>query len=86
MVGVRTENHSCMEYQGIWDVNELYDLRRDPQQMNNLLAGAKVTTEPGGWLERVMDPETRSLTRELRSRMKAILNATGGARFTRGPA
>lgn len=86
VLGLRTGTHSYMEYQGIWDLNELYDLRRDPHQIRNLLAGSEVTTQPGGWLESVPDPEVRELTRGLRTRMVATLNATGGAHLTRGPA
>ncbi|MBL8215408.1 MAG: sulfatase [Bryobacterales bacterium] len=86
VLGLRTESHSYMEYQGIWDRNELYDLRADPDQLRNLLAGAEVTTQPGGWMERIADPATRKLARDLRARMVAILNSTGGGQLSRGPA
>jgi len=86
VVGLRSETHSYMEYQGVWDVNELYDVRRDPQQLNNLLAGSETTTEAGGWLRRVKDPATQKLAREMRARMVSILNSTGGAHLAKGPA
>lgn len=86
VVGLRSETHSYMEYQGIWDVNELYDLRRDPAQLSNLLAGSETTTEAGGWLRRVKDPATQKLAREMRSRMVSILDSTGGAHLAKGPA
>ncbi|MCU0246214.1 MAG: sulfatase [Bryobacter sp.] len=85
VLGLRTESHSYMEYQGVWDINELYDNRRDPGQLNNLLAGTETTTEPGGWMLRIKDPAIRSLTRDLRARMVSILNSTGGAHLTAGP-
>jgi len=86
VMGLRSETHSLMEYQGIWDVNELYDVRRDPGQLTNLLAGSETTTEAGGWLRRVKDPATRRLAGEMRARMVSILNATGGGQLAKGPA
>jgi len=85
VLGLRTESHSYMEYQGVWDINELYDNRRDPGQINNLLARTETTTQAGGWMRRIQDPALRSLTRDLRARMVSILNSTGGARLTAGP-
>lgn len=85
VLGLRTETHSYMEYQGIWDDNELYDLVRDPYQRRNLLAGTQVRTEAGGWLRRVADPDVARLVRHLRAKMVEILNTTGGRHLTRGP-
>ena len=34
---LRTENFKLIQYHGIWDVEELYDMQNDPQEMTNLI-------------------------------------------------
>ncbi len=34
---VRTDSFKYIRYHGIWDINELYDLKNDPWEMNNLI-------------------------------------------------
>ena len=34
---VRTDQYKFIRYYGIWDANELYDLRNDPMEKNNLI-------------------------------------------------
>lgn len=34
---VRTDRYKYIYYNGIWDTNELYDLKEDPYEMNNLI-------------------------------------------------
>lgn len=34
---VRTDRYKYIRYHGIWDINELYDLQEDPEEMNNLI-------------------------------------------------
>ena len=34
---VRTNRYKYIYYQGIWDINELFDLQNDPYEMNNLI-------------------------------------------------
>ncbi len=36
--GMRTDQYKYIRYHGIWDRNELYDLRNDPNEMYNLIA------------------------------------------------
>jgi N-acetylglucosamine-6-sulfatase len=47
VIGLRTDEFSFMQYHGVWDLDELYDIRKDPDQMNNLLANVRTTTEGG---------------------------------------
>ena len=54
---VRTERYKYIYYNGIWDINELYDLQADPYEMNNLIrdpayqqTGMKLRTELFNWL------------------------------------
>ncbi|MHC4737368.1 MAG: sulfatase family protein [Planctomycetota bacterium] len=35
--GVRTDRYKYMHYHGIWDIDELYDLQKDPDEMHNLI-------------------------------------------------
>jgi arylsulfatase A-like enzyme len=35
--GVRTERYKYMHYHGIWDIDELYDLKNDPDEKYNLI-------------------------------------------------
>ncbi len=35
--GVRTDKYKYIRYSGIWDQNELYDLEKDPNEINNLI-------------------------------------------------
>jgi N-acetylglucosamine-6-sulfatase len=34
---LRTENYKLIQYHGIWDTEELYDIEGDPKEMNNLI-------------------------------------------------
>jgi arylsulfatase A-like enzyme len=34
---IRTDQYKYIFYQGVWDINELYDLKADPYEMNNLV-------------------------------------------------
>ncbi len=34
---VRTNQYKYIYYNGVWDVNELFDLQKDPHEMNNLI-------------------------------------------------
>jgi len=47
VLGVRTDTHKLMRYHGIWDRYELYDLEKDPKEMNNLLADFTIEHEAG---------------------------------------
>ncbi len=34
---IRTDQYKFIRYHGIWDINELYDIQKDPWEMNNLI-------------------------------------------------
>jgi N-acetylglucosamine-6-sulfatase len=34
---VRTDRYKYISYNGVWDINELFDLQADPYEMNNLI-------------------------------------------------
>ncbi len=78
VLGLRSDQYSYMRYHGIWDLNELYDIRKDPDQMNNLMADVRTTTEAGELNNRIQDPELKTLVADLEKRMFAILRETGG--------
>jgi len=55
---VRTDRYKYIAYNGIWDINELYDLEKDPYEMNNLIrdktmekTGVQLRDELYDWLE-----------------------------------
>ncbi|MCX6622045.1 MAG: sulfatase [Acidobacteria bacterium] len=78
VLGVRTDRHSFMQYHGTWDVDELYDVQQDPDQMNNLLAEVKIGNRGGPNFAQIKDPALKQLVTDLRQRMFRILEATGG--------
>jgi arylsulfatase A-like enzyme len=79
IIGLRTETHSLMHYPGTWDIPELYDIQKDPEQMNNLLAGTRIGPRMRGrYAHHVKDPETRKLVEGLQDRMARLLERTGG--------
>ncbi len=79
IVGLRTENHSLMNYPGIWDIPELYDIRKDPEQINNLIADARLGPRTRGrYVNHVKNPETKQLVEALQNRLAQLLTETGG--------
>jgi N-acetylglucosamine-6-sulfatase len=78
VIGLRTDQYAWMEYHGTWDLDELYDIQKDPDQRNNLLAGARTTTEAGRLLNRIQNPDLKKLVTDLRDRRNKILRDTGG--------
>ena len=70
--------HSFMRYHGIWDLNELYDIQKDPDQTNNLLAHVRTTTEGGRLFNRIKDPDLKELIRGFEERIRKTLEMTGG--------
>jgi N-acetylglucosamine-6-sulfatase len=79
IVGLRTETHSLMQYPGTWDMPELYDLRKDPEQIDNLVADAHIGPRMRGrWANHVKNPETRALVDTLQARLEQSLKETGG--------
>jgi N-acetylglucosamine-6-sulfatase len=80
VLGVRTDRYKLMQYHGIWDKYELYDLQEDPHETNNLLAGAIQTSEAGpldAHVPRMTEGETGALFKELRGKLMALIEETG---------
>ena len=55
---VRTNKYKYIYYNGVWDINELFDLETDPYEMNNLIrdtsyraTGLALKTELFNWLK-----------------------------------
>jgi N-acetylglucosamine-6-sulfatase len=60
---LRTDHYKFIRYHGVWDVDELFDLRADPLEMNNLAYA----------------PEHESRARQMSDRMFALLAETNGS-------
>ncbi|MEM9324110.1 MAG: sulfatase/phosphatase domain-containing protein, partial [Bacteroidota bacterium] len=80
--GLRTDEYSYMTYHGVWDVYELYDMQKDPQQIVNLLGGVEYGIGYGTFLRHVNRqlPELAPTVERLETELDAILQATGGSR------
>jgi N-acetylglucosamine-6-sulfatase len=59
---LRGDRFKLITYYGLWDVDELYDLRADPDETNNLIA----------------DPQYQDVVREMEDRLYDMLEETGG--------
>lgn len=62
MFAVRSGNYKYIHYYGLWTQNELYDLEKDPHEMNNLIA----------------EPQHQELTKQLSAEVFDWLESTGG--------
>ncbi|MEP7364447.1 MAG: sulfatase [Acidobacteriota bacterium] len=76
--GLRTETQSFMQHWGVWDISELYDLVKDPDQMTNQLASARVTYGRGRQTYQIQDEALKARVVGLQERMATILRTTGG--------
>jgi N-acetylglucosamine-6-sulfatase len=59
---VRGDRYKYIRYQGLYDVDELYDLREDPLEMRNLIHA----------------PEQQPTVRKMNQQLFSILDSTGG--------
>jgi N-acetylglucosamine-6-sulfatase len=79
IVGLRTERHSLMHYPGTWDLSELYDIQKDPEQIDNLVAEARIGPRMRGrYANHVKNPEVRALVDSLQAKLEQRLKETGG--------
>ncbi|MBI3209574.1 MAG: sulfatase [Candidatus Solibacter usitatus] len=79
IVGLRSETHSLMHYPGAWDIPELYDIRKDPDQINNLIAEARIGPRMRvRYVDHIKNPETKKIVVGMQERLAAILTETGG--------
>jgi N-acetylglucosamine-6-sulfatase len=62
MHALRGARYKFIRYQGIWDIDELYDLQEDPTESRNLIS----------------DPRHASTIRQMREHLFDILEETGG--------
>jgi len=66
---IRTERYKYLHYHGIWDTDELYDLKNDPEEMFNLID----------------DPQHKKLVEELNKRLFDWLQETDGMKIPLRP-
>ena len=59
---VRTDQYKFIRHQGVWDIDQLYDLKADPYELNNL----------------IRKPEMQELAKDLNKRLWDWLGATDG--------
>jgi N-acetylglucosamine-6-sulfatase len=82
VLGVRTETHKFMQFHGVWDRYELYDLRNDPNEMHNLLAEYRIESE-GGTLDHLIASRVKGdLKRvygDMQQRLRRLLKETSCA-------
>ena len=73
-LGIRTDRYKYVEYHGVWDTNELYDLQKDPKEMYNRLSTGrrkKVT----------VDPDYQQAYDDLRGRLQSLADEVGARRL-----
>lgn len=59
LFGVRTERYKYVQHHGVYDLDELYDLRNDPKEMRNLI------DDPAGYeIRQEMEKRLQSLLKE----------------------
>jgi N-acetylglucosamine-6-sulfatase len=78
MTGLRTRQHSFTYYHGTWDVHELYDLEKDPEQMKNLIADVRIRGYQRGRLWMNLNDERKPLVDRIQTRLQQLLIETGG--------
>ncbi|MFB3826272.1 MAG: sulfatase [Bryobacteraceae bacterium] len=78
LTGLRTQRYSYCQTWGQWDLDELYDLERDPEQMRNLLGGVRLIRQRGRLTEQIPDAALRDQVHAFQDRMRQILVETGG--------
>lgn len=59
---IRTDRYKFIRYQGIWDIDELYDLQEDPLESRNL----------------IFDEKHADIVKQLRERLFDLLEETNG--------
>jgi len=69
MFGVRTDRYKYIFNQGVWDTNELYDIKADPLEVNNLIRSA----------------EHQAIAKELRGQVFEWLESTRGLQIPLHP-
>lgn len=62
MFALRGDQYKYIHYYGLWDINELYDIKADPLEARNLIAS----------------PEHQPIVTKLRAELFEILKRTGG--------
>lgn len=80
VLGVRTERHKLMQYHGVWDRYEMYDLQADPDEMDNLLGAYLQRHESGtldNYIRRNAEDPARGLFLDLKGKLDALLLETG---------
>jgi N-acetylglucosamine-6-sulfatase len=60
--GIRTDRYKYIHYHGIWDIDELYDLSNDPEELHNL----------------INSPQHEDLVKSLNDQLFTVLEETGG--------
>ncbi|MEO8960279.1 MAG: sulfatase [Ginsengibacter sp.] len=60
--GIRTDQYKYIYNWGVWDINELYDIQKDPEEMNNL----------------VRNPEFANIAKSLKKELWDWLEKTNG--------
>jgi N-acetylglucosamine-6-sulfatase len=80
--GLRTKTYSYMTYHGVWDLYELYDIQKDPEQKNNLLGDVVYGQGYGTFTRHAANqlPELAPTIRELENRLDELLEQTDGQR------
>lgn len=76
--GLRNQKYSYMHYHGLDDINELYDMENDPDQMNNLLGKYKLGSRSGDYTKAIEDKELQELVRSFQNRMQELMEETDG--------
>ena len=80
--GLRTPSYSYMTYHGVWDRYELYDMRSDPNQYDNLLGKIVYGHAYGTFVEHIarQDPALYEIVAPLDSSLATHLAGVGGGR------
>lgn len=66
---LRTDDWKFVRYQGVWDLDELYDLKNDPHEKRNL----------------AYDPSQKSHVQRMRRQLFELLDQTGGSTMPLSP-